>query len=199
MPYLVVTPGCADPRAEITVEGFNFQGNTRGQVYFVPPSNVNLGLGQYTTDDDGYFSLKTKVPPRPNDQVQNIRTIITRNVGEPRISQNAIDTWEKIIETVFLALLATTFGILLAIPVSFMAARNIMRDVTMPMSSLALTIIGWPAGMWLGGTLGSWLGRLSERITGNALLSVVSLVVLSVLIWLLIRWSLPPEEETVPS
>ena len=26
MPYLVVTPSCADPRAEITVEGFNFQG-----------------------------------------------------------------------------------------------------------------------------------------------------------------------------
>jgi hypothetical protein len=28
-PYLVITPACADPRDEVTVEGFNFEPNSR--------------------------------------------------------------------------------------------------------------------------------------------------------------------------
>lgn len=197
-PYLVITPACAEPRSEITVEGYNFSENTRGQVYFIPPSGVNLGLGQYETDENGHFSIKAKVPPRPNEQVQYIRAIISKNVGKPRLSQNALDTWEKIVETVFLALLATTFGIILAVPVSFIAARNMMKDVTMPMSSLALTVIGWPLGMWLGGSLGSWLGRQSSLITENVPLTIISFLAAAFLIWGILRWSIPREELSPP-
>ncbi len=102
------------------------------------------------------------MPPRPDDQAQIIRTIISNNVGKPRLSKTAIDTWGKIIETVFLALLATTFGIIFAVPVSFMAARNIMKDIKLPMNGLSLTLLGWPIGMWIGGTVASFLGW-SER------------------------------------
>jgi phosphonate ABC transporter permease subunit PhnE len=196
--YLVATPKCADPRTEITVEGFNLIPNLRGQLYFIPPSQVSLGLGTYETDGDGYFKITAKIPPRPSDQVQHIRTVSTKNVGAPRISRTAQDTWDKIIETVFLALLATTFGIIFAIPVSFMAARNIMRDITMPMSSLSLTIIGWPIGIWLGGTIAGWLGDLSESITGNPVLTIAGLALGAALIWVIIRWALPEEEDVMP-
>ena len=196
--YLVATPECADPRTTITVEGFDLTPNKRGQLYFIPPSQVSLGLGTYETDSKGYFKLNVKIPPRESDQVQYIRTVSTENVGQPRFSQSAQDTWDKIIETVFLALLATTFGIIFAVPVSFMAARNIMRDITLPMSSLSLTVIGWPVGMWLGGTIAGWLGQLSELITGNIWLTLASLTVSVVLIWLITRWALPQEEVTVP-
>ena len=196
--YLVVTPSCAEPRAEITVEGFNFRNNSRGQVYFIPPSGVNLGLGTYETDDTGYFLIKAKVPPRPSDQVQTIRTVMSQNVGRPRLSKTAYDTWDKIIETVFLALLATTFGIILAVPVSFLAARNIMRDITLPMNGLSLTLLGWPIGMWLGGTVASWLGSQSERFTENPTITLISIAVIVFVIWLITRWALPEEEETVP-
>jgi phosphonate ABC transporter permease subunit PhnE len=197
--YLVATPKCADPRTEITVEGFNLVPNQRGQLYFIPPSQVSLGLGTYETDGNGYFKVTAKIPPRPSDQVQHIRTVSTKNVGAPRISRTAQDTWDKIIETVFLALLATTFGIIFAVPVSFLAARNIMRDITMPMSSLTLTIIGWPIGIWLGGTVASWLGKQSELLTGNTWITIAGLVVGVVLIWLVTRWALPEEEEAIPS
>jgi phosphonate ABC transporter permease subunit PhnE len=114
------------------------------------------------------------------------------------LSQTAIDTWDKIIETVFLALLATTFGIIFAVPVSFMAARNIMRDITLPMSGLSLTVIGWPVGIWLAGTIAGWLGELSKLITGNLWLSLTGVAISGVLIWLIARWALPQEEVTVP-
>lgn len=197
--YLVATPKCADPRSEITVEGFNLAPNQRGQLYFIPPSQVSLGLGTYETDGNGYFKLTAKVPPRDSDQMQHIRTVSTKNVGQPRLSQSAKDTWDKIIETVFLALLATTFGIIFAIPVSFIAARNIMRDITLPMSSLSLTILGWPVGIWLGGTVASWLGKQSSSLTGNSWFTIAGVVVAILLIWLVTRWALPEEEETLPS
>jgi phosphonate ABC transporter permease subunit PhnE len=196
--YLEATPSCADPRTTITVEGFNLAPNQRGQLYFIPPSQVTLGLGTYTTDSNGYFKLAAKIPPRPSDQVQHIRTVSTENVGKPRLSQTAIDTWDKIIETVFLALLATTFGIIFAVPVSFMAARNIMRDITLPMSGLSLTVIGWPVGIWLAGTIAGWLGELSKLITGNLWLSLAGVAISGMLIWLIARWALPQEEVTVP-
>ncbi len=171
-PYLLATPSCAEPRSVITVEGFNLQSNYRGQLYFIPPSGVSLGLAAYETDDEGDFSVKAKLPPRPDDQAQIIRTIISNNVGKPRLSKTAIDTWGKIIETVFLALLATTFGIIFAVPVSFMAARNIMKDIKLPMNGLSLTLLGWPIGMWIGGTVASFLGGQSVRFTENPMIAL---------------------------
>jgi len=197
--YLEITPKCADPRTEITIEGFNLVPNQRGQVYFIPPSKVTLGLGTYQTDGTGHFQITSRVPPRTSDQVQHIRVAYNRNVGKPRISQAAIDTWNKIIETVFLALLATTFGIIFAVPISFLAARNIMRDVTLPMSSLSLSIIGWPLGMYVGGLVAGWVRDKSQFLTDNLLFSLIGIVVSSVVIWLLMRFALPQEEEGRPS
>jgi phosphonate ABC transporter permease subunit PhnE len=198
-PYITVSPSCAEPRSQITVEGFNFPPNYRGRVYFIPPSQVLLGLGNLETDPQGHFQMTARVPPRASDQVQYIRTITRETVGRPRLSQTAIDTWDKIIETVFLALLATTFGIIFAIPVSFFAARNIMRDITLPLSSLSLSIIGWLVGMGLGGTIASWLGRQSELITENLAFTIAGIAVSFLLIWLIMRSVLPGEEERTPS
>ena len=198
-PYLTVSPNCAEPRSQITVEGFNFPANYRGRVYFIPPSQVSLGLGNLETDAQGHFQLIARVPPRANDQVQYIRSVTRETVGRPRLSQTAIDTWEKIIETVFLALLATTFGVIFAIPVSFFAARNIMREITLPLSSLSLSIIGWLVGMGLGGTIASWLGKQSELITENLAFTIAGIVISFLLIWVITRSVLPGEEEANPS
>jgi len=197
--YLEITPKCAEPRSEITIEGFNLVPNQRGQVYFIPPSQVTLGLGTYQTDGTGHFKITGRVPPRTSDQVQQIRVAYTKNVGKPRVSQAAIDTWEKIIETVFLALLATTFGIIFAVPISFLAARNIMRDVTLPMSSLSLSILGWPLGMYIGGLVAGWIRTKSQFLTDDLLLSLIGILVSSAIIWLLVRFTLPQEEEGLPN
>ena len=53
-------------------------------------------------------------------------------------AETAYDTWDKIVETVFLALLATTFGTLIAVPLSFLAARNLMKGITISALGLSL-------------------------------------------------------------
>jgi phosphonate ABC transporter permease subunit PhnE len=196
--YLVVTPACAEPRSEIQIEGFKFPTNYRGQVYFIPPSEVSLGLSSFETDENGYFKVSARVPPRPSEQAQYIRAITIKNVGSPRISRTAKDTWGKIIETVFLALLATAFGIIFAVPISFFAARNLMKDITTPISSLSLSVIGWPLGMWLGASLARWVGKQANLFFTTPLLTLVGAMISSVLIYVIARWALPQEEEVKP-
>jgi phosphonate ABC transporter permease subunit PhnE len=93
----------------------------------------------------------------------------------PRWSMNAEATWTGIIETIFLALLATTVGTLIAMPLSFLAARNLMSDVRIPALNVGLAIVALPVGGALGYTAAStaaslvviasiWLGLRSLRL-----------------------------------
>ncbi len=68
----------------------------------------------------------------------------------PRISDTTIVTIDKIVDTVLLALVATTAGLVLAIPLSFVAARNLMRDISTPVINLGLSLIALPVGVGLG-------------------------------------------------
>jgi phosphonate ABC transporter permease subunit PhnE len=193
-PYIVVTPPCADPRAEVTVEGFNFEPNTTGPLNFIPPSQVSLKMADIETDGEGHFLVTARLPNRPTDEVQHIRAVTRRNVGAPQFSRNAHETWDKIIETVFLALLATTLATLLAIPLSFFAARNLMKDVTASLASVALSILAWPVGILIGAAAANWLGSISQMLTASLVTHVGGLVVGPLLILGAARWALPQAE-----
>jgi len=198
-PYMVVDPPCNDPGSEIQIEGFNFAPNTQGPINFVPLSGVSLQLGQVETDDVGHFIETVNLPKRqPVEEAQLIRAITRRNVGRPHLSNNGKSTWEKIVETVFLALLASSLGTILALPVSFLAARNIMKDVTSPLASISLSIIAWPTGIFIGIMVGRWIGDLSKVISLNITANLAALVISPVLAFGLIRWALPAEEIRIP-
>jgi len=198
-PYLVLTPPCADPGAEITVEGFNFEPNTAGPLNFIPPSGVSLQMGRIETDANGYFTLTARLPRRESEETQFIRAVTRRNVGSPHFSQSAIDTWDKIVETVFLALLATTLGTVFSIPASFLAARNLMEDVTSPLISVALTILALPFGVALGAWAANAITQLAGQWISNVWGSVAVMLIGPMLIWAITRWALPPVEQSTPN
>ncbi|MCB9438553.1 MAG: phosphonate ABC transporter, permease protein PhnE [Anaerolineales bacterium] len=49
-----------------------------------------------------------------------------KEIGSPKLVKEFWLSLEAIIETIFLALMATAFGLILAVPMSFVAARNLM-------------------------------------------------------------------------
>ena len=202
-PYLTVAPACAEPEEIVTVEGFNFFPGAGGPVRFVPgndPTNVvELGNLTASTDENGHFVAELELPDRPSEDVQFIRATMRRNIGFPGFTETAKITWEKIVETVFLALLATTLGTLLAIPLSFIAARNLMKSVRSPLASISLSIIGWPIGIAIGYLIVSRIGQISASITNSTSINIVSVIVASVIPWYLFRWAMPQEETSVPS
>jgi phosphonate ABC transporter permease subunit PhnE len=197
-PYIVVTPPCADPRAEVTVEGFNFEPNTQGPLNFIPPSGAKLTMVNLATDDQGHFLITARLPNRPAEEIQTLSIVTRRNVGLPHFSRNALETWDKIIETIFLALLATTLATLLAVPISFFAARNLMKDITTSLTSVALTLIAWPLGLVAGAVIAGWLGEQSRLLTASLATHlgglVGGLVAVPLLLWGTTRLAVPPAE-----
>lgn len=116
----------------------------------------------------------------------------------PRLSENALETWDKIIETVALALLATTAGTALAIPLSFLSARNLMRDITTPVTNLALYLLALPVGVGAGAMIGRWAGDLAEGFS-NGWLELLGLVLIPLGVFYASRWAIPEVELEPPT
>ncbi len=197
--YLVITPACVEPGGKATIEGFNLPPNAAGPVNFIPPSNVTLELADVETDQNGYFQASVKIPNRPNETVQKIEAIIRRNVGTPHLTQTAYDTWDKIIETIFLALLATTIGTLLSIPISFFAARNLMKEIESNLIGLSAQIIAIPIGFAIGQYVADWMSAIGDELTKTIWLALIILIFVPIVALRAIRWALPQEDEQLPS
>ena len=199
--YLIPSAGCAEPGDSIVVEGYNFQENSSGPIFFVgfseeAPDGVPLQMGDFQADAQGNFSVEVTIPRRQvKEDPQAIRATGRVRVGAPSISDEARVTWEKIVETVFMALLATTFGTLLAIPVSFFAARNLMSDVKSPLSNISLSLIGWPLGMWLGIEAKRLLANLLTPLLKTFIPTLAGAIILPIVGFLFIRWFLSIQDE----
>ncbi len=184
-PYLIVTPTCANPSDPVTVEGFNFLPVTQLFVQFVPPNGVKLNMGNITTDQDGHFALETKIPKnREASEPQTIQVKTSVYAGNLRISSALKDTWNKIVETLFLALLSTTVGFVFALALSFFAAKNLMERLTAQFISITIILILIPLGFQIGGKTGSVILNLileqsfSPLITGLGVLILPGVLLL---------------------
>jgi phosphonate transport system permease protein len=148
-PYLEVDPpygslstmdnlGNIVPGTTITLRGRNFRPNTETQIWWVDPLLNEFRPrqgGQYVTvvtDGDGSFEFDLVMPYRlipPSRSGQQIHRVEARQVsrsGTIRASEPLLLTISLIIETIFMGMMATFFGIILSIPVSFLSARNLM-------------------------------------------------------------------------
>jgi ABC-type phosphate/phosphonate transport system permease subunit len=153
---------------------------------------VQISIGSAKTDNDGHFKAELRLPERDSPEIQSIQFEIQQKIGNPYISKNAIDTLDKIIETVFLALLATTLGILVAIPLSFFAARNLMQDVTLTLTGIAINLILLPISVLLGIFISSQIHTLSNYLATSTSINLISILCGIGLIVLIARSSSKP-------
>lgn len=158
-PYLVILDKtCGEEGDTFTIEGGNFWPNFRGQIWWVNMAGEMQRRirqeGEYLTfqtDEEGKIAPLTVVVPAPwgeavavgvGPQLNRVQARLQREVGTLRLSETFFLVAEKMIETIFLALMATTLAIVLAIPASFLAARNLMggNPITMAIYYLTRTI-----------------------------------------------------------
>jgi phosphonate ABC transporter permease subunit PhnE len=188
-PYITTDVSCAASKETVLVKGYNFQGNSQGPINFIFSSGAKTQLGNFQADANGSFELSVDLPMRqPVAEAQIVRATGRVKVGSPHLTSTAITTWDKIVETVFLAFLATTFGTLLSIPISFIAARNLMSEVKSPLSNFALTLLGWPIGLGLGAKLAIWMRNIISKYLGDVLPGLAAAVVFLVIGYLIFRW-----------
>lgn len=185
---LTLSSGCADPRAVIEVSGTGFAPNAEVGVFLIPESQVSLRLERVRTNGEGAFATEVRLPNRPSDQPQTIRVVSSEAAGDLRWTRTARLTLRYIIETVFLALIATTFATVLAVPLSFFAARNLMEDISSPLTNVALGLIAAPLGIGLGAAVAIYVARFADFIGDRPLLAIVALLAtIGAAVWLLRR------------
>ncbi len=131
-PTLTVSSGTVGPGQKIAVSGTGFRPNSGGEIVWQFPGTNSYpkAIGTFKADDKGNFSAQATVPEDPTQIVTTFPNTIsvsqTWDVGNSYPSSTFLEVRDKIIETIFLALMGTTFAIIISIPLSFLAARNLM-------------------------------------------------------------------------
>lgn len=209
-----------NPASEVTQvvsSGDSFDainGPATGQTAIPLAEATDGGALTVTSIDTGGGNVNVTVTGSPGTDMSSWRAAVydgsTGEVGNtnfisdtialsPRISQTALITIDKILETVFLALVATSAGLLLAIPLSFVAARNIMRDISVTVTNLVLILIAVPLGAF-GGVLLARLARtMVDPIGTNGWGLAGALVVALAVAGALVRMTVVPTEAEIPS
>jgi len=140
-PYLVILDKtCGEVGDRFTIEGGNFWPSSEGRIWWLNlAGEMKRKIRQegeylaFETDEEGRIPPLIIVVPSPfgeargkGPQLNRVQALLKREVGPLHPSRTFFLVVEKMLETIFLALMATSFAILLAIPVSFLAARNLM-------------------------------------------------------------------------
>ena len=136
----------------ITLTGKNFAPNTRTEIWWADPLGNEYRpreAGEYLfvdTDEEGSFEAEMTMPyelVRPSSEGASLTHTVearqVRRVGPPKPSEALRMTIARMLETIFMGMMATAFGIVLAIPVSFLAARNIMAGSRLTIAFYYLT------------------------------------------------------------
>ncbi len=126
-PYLKLSQYCAQQGDELTVEGFNFPPNTEGFLHWTPPGGSQQAVAVTQSDQDGHFRVSFRIPDvRSAAEPHTVDAELSVAVGPPRPSEALKTVIERMVETIFLALMATTFAVPVAAGLSFFGARNLM-------------------------------------------------------------------------
>ncbi len=126
-------------------------------------------------------------------------TSVDEETGRLALSETSILTVEAIIETIFMALLASTIGTLLAIPISFLAARNLMEPITAPLAAMMAAIVAAVMGGAVGYLIARWLASLAGSVNENLIFGLLALVASLLLFWLLLRVDVGQAGRTEPA
>lgn len=206
---VTLDPNCASTtQAIITIEGSGFLPRTDGIMRWHPPGDqaTPRALTTFRTDREGNFVAEFSMPDiRESDELQRIE--IEEKWSEGGFLGTGIIGWseaskitfEKIIETVLLALMATTVGTILAVPISFMAARNLMENVGLPLAAIMFAIIGLGGGYLLGANTTAVLLNYAASLTSNTFVGIGLVIGLLVFAWVVIKFGprqLESEEKT---
>ena len=127
--HIFANVACANPGDTVSVSGTGMQPDTDVKIQWLLPNGNALFSKLARTDAHGNFTAQVQVRPintTTGGIPSHLQALTAVPFGGLLPSQALKDVINNIIVTVFIALLATTAGTIIAAPISFLAARNIM-------------------------------------------------------------------------
>lgn len=199
---LVVIPNCVTTTQDVVlVQGTNFPPNASGIIRWYPDgSTTTRRITDFKANNEGAFEVEFTMPDvRESAEPQRLEfaEVVSRQVTG--LSDTTLLALDKIVETVLMALMASTVGTLLAIPISFMAARNLMVDIKMPLGAIMLVVVLIPLFGWIGGLIADLLVMIAAILTSNAVLGIISVLIILAITFFVFRLMANAMENTLDS
>jgi phosphonate transport system permease protein len=187
---VTMIPNCVSTTQDfLEMTGEGFKENAQIVLRWQPNEALSTRtLEAFKADDQGNFAVAFTMPDvRESDQPQTIQVVegISRSVTG--LSETTQETFSRIVETILMALMASTLGTFIAIPISFMGARNLMSDLGMPLASIMAAIVAIPFGFGIGYLITGLLVDLSDLTADNVWISFVLSLASIGLIFLILR------------
>jgi len=129
---LTVSPSPVQPGAQLTIEVSGARANSDLNLLLVD----NVGTARpirrnEKTDAGGNYTLSFALPTSVSTGGYQVRAEIATATGAWRFSETFLTALDKMVETIFLALMGTFFALLVSVPLSFLGARNLMQGSTL--------------------------------------------------------------------
>ncbi len=196
---VLMVPNCATTTQDkITITGDGFLPHAEGLIGWRPPgATTTRRIAALKVDADGHLEVSFTMPDiRATEELQQLEIVEVVSRRITGLSDTTREALDKIVETVLMALMASTIGTIISIPLSFISARNLMKNVKAPLSGIMLGIILAPilggVGYWLAhqavspllSESSSVLSALQDGLSvagfvGNFIFVLVELVILS--------------------
>lgn len=132
-PRIRLSPACGNVGDALTIMGENLPPNKRVYIRWQLPDGGELRVKENCcdTDADGRVRLDTRIHPLADSKPgggrpPRVAIEWPEALGGLRLSDAAVKTLELAVITLLMALIATTLGGLIAVPLSFLAARNMV-------------------------------------------------------------------------
>jgi len=179
-PWVIVEPTCGDLSirdnkgkltfgTQLTIRGGGFQPNKPVHIEWENPiGNAFTPRGVGPTDidvgSDGTFTTQLYVPAitipsmAQGPQIHTLR-VVQRGASEftGKLSDEMKMALRAMLESIMMGLMATAVGIVLSVPLSFLAARNLMNSLHTTTQGFVGGVIGLVGGAYLGKLAGDWL------------------------------------------
>ncbi len=225
LPWIIVTPTCGELSTldmsgeftlgtELTITGGSYTPGSEVEIFWKNPIGNPFrprGVGDtiIPIDDNGEFVTNLNIPQAiiPDTAVgAQLHTVVVREesavVFTWQLSREMKLALASMLETIMLGLMATFFGIIFAVPLSFFAARNLMSNIVSTLGAITGGLLMAVAGLLLAGLItgqiSNLLGGLSENPILIALIGLILVLGLAYFGWRLGSWGLTTLGEKAP-
>jgi phosphonate transport system permease protein len=125
---MTVSPSPVQPGASLTIGVTGARPNSDLTLLLVDSQGTARPIRRNEkTDASGAYSLSFALPPSVSLGAYQVKADIATPTGAWRFSETFLIALDKMVETIFLALMGTFFALLVSIPLSFLGARNLMQ------------------------------------------------------------------------
>ena len=129
-PRIILDPPCGSPKDVLTLHGLDLPKNADISLRWILPEGGLLSIKNIKTDANGEINMPLEIRPittAKDGKASQISFEISLPNGNLVVAKTLKDVIDAMFVTIFMALIATTIGTIIAIPLSFLAASNITR------------------------------------------------------------------------